>query len=272
MTVADLRARTRLIALDLDGTTLTTDRQIHPRNISAIRRATASGVVVVLASGRIRPSMAPFARQLELGDGPLICSNGAHIVDLDGSTLEASYLGATEQGAILDFAEREGLHVNGYTTDHMFYLHESVWVELYRTRAKTIPARRVDVVELRAMRLIKLMVIAEPARIHDIAMRGDELFDTESISLTESEPEYLEFLPRNANKGAALQRLAEHLQIRRSEVMAVGDYLNDVEMVAWAGNGVAMGNAVPEVRAVARSVVPNNDDGGVADAIESVLE
>src|SRR5580704_13474888 len=77
----------RLIALDLDGTTLTSGREIHPRNLSAVRRATAAGITVVLASGRIRPSIAPFARQLGFPNGPFICSNGAHIVDADGSSL-----------------------------------------------------------------------------------------------------------------------------------------------------------------------------------------
>lgn len=265
-------AKIRLIALDLDGTTLTSDREIHPRNAEAIGRASRAGIVVVLASGRIRPSIYPFATRLGLGQGPLICSNGAHIVDSDGSTLAASYLGEPEQNAILDYALREGLHVNGYTTDRMFYLYDSAWLELYRTRARTIPTEQVGATELRSMQLIKLMVIAEPATIRAIALQGDELFDTDRVALTESEPEYLEFLPRLSNKGAALRQLADHLHIDRSSVMAVGDYLNDVEMVAWAGFGVAMGNAVPEVKAVARRIVANNDEGGVADAIASVLQ
>jgi len=271
MSELEAGAKVRLIALDLDGTTLTSEREIHPRNVEAIVQASRAGIVIVLASGRIRPSISPFARRLELGQGPLICSNGAHIVDSDGSTLAASYLGAPEQNAILDFALHEGLHINGYTTDRMFYLHDSRWLELYRTRARTIPVQKVGVEELRTMQLIKLMVVAEPPIIHELALQAHTWLDTERVTLTESEPEYLEFLSRAANKGAALQRLAEHLHIDRTGVMAVGDYLNDVEMVAWAGYGVAMGNAVPEVKAVANRVVANNDEGGVADAIASVL-
>jgi Cof subfamily protein (haloacid dehalogenase superfamily) len=154
----------------------------------------------------------------------------------------------------------------------MFYLDDSAWLELYRTRARTIPTEKVSIEELRAMQLIKLMVISEPAKIRALALRGRELLHTDRVTLTESEPEYLEFLPRSANKGAALQRLAEHLHVDRANVMAVGDYLNDVEMVAWAGYGIAMGNAITEVKAVARRVVANSDEGGVADAIESVLK
>ncbi|MHB8635356.1 MAG: Cof-type HAD-IIB family hydrolase [Fimbriimonadaceae bacterium] len=265
-------ARISLIALDLDGTTLTTERQIHPRNVDVIARATRAGVTIALASGRIRPSMAPFARHLGLGDGPLICSNGAHIVDASGATLYESHLALDEQNAILDFALREGLHVNGYTTERMYFLSDSAWLELYRTRARTIPTERVGIDSLRAERLIKLMIIAEPVRIRAIAAQGASLFNAERVAFTESEPEYLEFLPRDANKGAALERLAAHLGVDQGAVMAVGDYLNDVEMVAWAGFGVAMGNAVAEVKAVARLVVANNDEGGVADAVASVLQ
>ncbi len=154
--------RVRLIAIDLDGTLLTSDRQIHPDNLAAIRHARREGIVVVLASGRIRPSIAPFAAELELGAGPIICSNGAHIVGLDGLSLRESFLDADVRQAIIDFALREGLHLNGYTTDEMFYLHDDAWSELYKRRAKTIPSHIVDADTLRSMPLIKLMVIGGP--------------------------------------------------------------------------------------------------------------
>jgi len=216
--------------------------------------------------------MAPFARELGLGAGPLICSNGAHIVDADGSNLAVEYLGAQARNTIIDYALSQGFHLNGYTTDQMFYLDESPWLELYRTRAKTIPTERIGLEAMRALDAIKLMIIAEPGKIKELATRGHALFNPAEVALTESEPEYLEFLPRMANKGAALQRLAAHLGLDRDAVMAVGDYLNDVEMVAWAGHGVAMGNAMPEVKCVAARVVGDNNEGGVADAIEYVLQ
>ena len=261
----------RLIAIDLDGTLLTSDRQIHPDNVSAIARARNSGVSVVLASGRIRPSIAPFARELDLHSSPLICSNGAHVVDGNGSSVLESHLVNSIRNSVIDFAEREGMHLNGYTTDEMFYLHDDAWSDLYRQRARTIPSHVVPVEALRAMKLIKLMVIGEPRRIRSIAERGSELFDLNHVVLTESEPEYLEFLPANANKGHALQVLSKHLGINQENIMAIGDYLNDVEMVKWAGYGVAMGNAVPEVKAVSDAITTINDEGGVARAIASVL-
>src|SRR5579871_179180 len=167
-----LSAKVRLIALDLDGTTLTSERRIHPRNAGAIARARAAGATVVLASGRIRPSMAPFARELGLGAGPLICSNGAHIVDADGSNLAVEYLGAQARNTIIDYALSQGFHLNGYTTDQMFYLDESPWLELYRTRAKTIPTERIGLEAMRALDAIKLMIIAEPGKIKELATRG----------------------------------------------------------------------------------------------------
>ncbi len=89
--------------------------------------------------------------------------------------------------------------------------------------------------------------------------------------LTESEPEYLEFLPAHANKGEALATLSQSLEIPQQNVMAIGDYLNDLEMVSWAGFGVAMGNAVDEVKATAKAITGINDEGGVAMAISAVL-
>lgn len=262
----------RLIALDLDGTTLTSDRRLHPRNITAIQQAAARGVTVVLASGRIRPSMLPYATELGLGSGPLICSNGAHVVGPRGDNLVENHLTDGLKNAVIDFAEANELHLNAYTTDQMFFIEPSKWLDLYKTRARTIPAYQKTRDEIRALNLIKLMIIAEPPVIRSLAQRGNSFVDVSEVSLTESEPEYLEFLPGTANKGEGLRALANHMGIPREQVMAVGDYLNDLEMVRWAGYGVAMGNAVDAVKAAAKHITLTNDEAGVAIAIETVLQ
>jgi Cof subfamily protein (haloacid dehalogenase superfamily) len=122
------------------------------------------------------------------------------------------------------------------------------------------------------MDLVKLMVIGEPERIRKILVEGHKTFDANQVELTESEPEYLEFLPAHVSKGQALDRLSRYLGIEQHNVMAIGDYLNDVEMISWAGYGVAMGNAMAEVKAVAQAVTTTNNEGGVARAIAIVLQ
>jgi hypothetical protein len=122
------------------------------------------------------------------------------------------------------------------------------------------------------MQLIKLMIIGEPHRIQAIRDVDSSYFNLDEVVLTESEPEYLEFLPAQADKGTALAHLSSHLDIPQNQVMAIGDYLNDLSMVRWAGYGVAMGNAVSEVKAVANAITSINDEGGVGRAIASVLQ
>src|SRR5438876_758942 len=92
-----------------------------------------------------------------------------------------------------------------------------------------------------------------------------------SINSVFSEDTFLEILPQGSSKGAALEFVAQHLGIPLSEIIAVGDNLNDLEMIRTAGLGVAMGNAPPELRAQAGYVTSTNDEGGLAEVIERFI-
>jgi len=126
--------------------------------------------------------------------------------------------------------------------------------------------------QVRRMSLLKLILIDNPAVIRRHRDELGALLPSDIAFLTESEPEYLEVLSPNANKGLGLKTLSESMGIRQDETAAIGDYLNDVEMVRWAGIGAAMANAVDEVKLAADIHVRSNDDGGVAQFIDYLLE
>jgi hydroxymethylpyrimidine pyrophosphatase-like HAD family hydrolase len=126
--------------------------------------------------------------------------------------------------------------------------------------------------EVRQMNLLKLILIDHPSAIKGHHDALADLLSPRLGALTESEPEYLEVLSPEASKGLGLKVLSESLSIAQSETAAIGDYLNDLEMVQWAGIGAAMANAQPEVKSIAQVEVATNNDAGVAEFIDYLIE
>lgn len=263
--------RTRLLAIDLDGTLLRSDRTPHPENVTAINRARQAGIRVVLASGRISMSVLDFSRTLGL-DGAMICSNGGHVQGPDNS--ELLHLGLSKEAVkiALEYTEQANVHTSAYTRDNLYFLGQSEWGEKYRQRVRIVMPEIATVQEVTDMNLLKLILIDEPDRIQRHRLELERLLPQSLAALTESEPEYLEVLSPDANKGRGLKVLSESLGMQQQETAAIGDYLNDLEMVSWAGIGAAMGNAADEVKKVADLQVPTNEEAGVAFFIDYLLE
>ncbi len=260
----------RLVALDLDDTLLDRSRKISPRAKAAIKAAIAQGVTVTVATGRMYPSALPYARQLAL-DVPLITYNGALIRSgLSGETLLHRPLGeATTQKVYSLFRER-GWYLQVYLDDVLYVRVRDTNARAYEAVAgiESVPVGD----ELWSLKgaPTKLLTMAEPHLIPEIeaALReacGDQVYTANSRA------NYLEMTDPQANKGAALAFLAGRLGIGREAVMAVGDSANDLDMIEYAGWGVAMGNANPQVKAAAQAVTAANDADGVAAAIEEYV-
>jgi Cof subfamily protein (haloacid dehalogenase superfamily) len=118
--------------------------------------------------------------------------------------------------------------------------------------------------------IIKMMMIDEPALLDEIIPLIPESF-MEKYTVVKSTPFFLEILNKEVHKGAALERLATHLGLDRSEVMALGDNENDVTMIEYAGLGIAMANATENVKNAADIITASNDEHGVAEAIKQYI-
>ena len=260
----------RLIALDLDGTTLTSDREIHPENRLAIQRATKAGVQVVLASGRIYSSMERFAQELDLLS-PMICANGAHVIGHGGGEILHRALDPRVAETVWSYAEVEDLHVNVYSRRLLYYRKETEWSKLYHQRLGMDLGEVVPRQDALGLDITKMMIVDSPARIPEHRVEMTTRLAEFDVYITESESEYLEFLPASTNKGTGLAHLAGSLGLEASQVAAIGDYMNDLEMVQWAGVGGAVANAAPQVLESADFVGPSNDQAGVARFIDWIL-
>jgi Cof subfamily protein (haloacid dehalogenase superfamily) len=259
----------RLLAIDLDGTLLTRDKRILASSSEAIREAQDAGVTVVLATGRIRPSMVPFAKQLGLADGPAICGNGTHTALSPSEDLYQLNLSDEAVQIVTQYALDGDLHLNVYTHDRLFFLRETPWGDLYRSRVETVEPEALNG-KLDGLTCIKVLLVDDPSRIAEHSKAISARVGSK-VRATESEPEYLEFMDSQATKGYAVAQLAAKLGIDRGEVAVIGDYLNDIEMIRYARLSGAVGNAHPSVKSAANVVVSSNEEGGVSEFIRQFV-
>ena len=255
-----VRGRTgifRLAAIDLDGTLLRSDGTIGERTKRAVRE-TRLDVVLVTARGPL--TIHDIAAELEI-EGRAICSNGALVVDLATQEIVRQRLLESEVALRLVHELRERLPGIRFAVEHESFAHEpgfSAW-------NWTPPAgtRVADVVELLADPATKLILRHaehDTVAIQDLAR---ELVG-ESLTVVASGSEAVEVTAAGVNKATAVAELG----VPPEQVIAFGDYPNDIPLLTWAGLGVAMGNAHPDVVAVADEVTATNDEDGVAVVLE----
>ncbi|MCG0238012.1 MAG: Cof-type HAD-IIB family hydrolase [Firmicutes bacterium] len=282
----------RLVALDLDGTLLDRQGQIRPANMAALARAAARGVTVAIVTGRPVGSARDLARQLSRGIGapvPFAACNGAVVFGADGRRIAARPIASGVLAQALALLEAEGALVECYGLEHVFIdrlrQHLSRWWDpgrpplaraagALRTAWYMIRTNRVRVVRslpqwARQARepVCKIFVVdLDEESSRRLADRLAAALPT--LHITSSGPDNLEVGAPQAHKGWGLRMLAESLRIPREAILAIGDGLNDLEMLEYAGLGVAMGNGAPEVRARADWVAPGVEEDGVARAVE----
>jgi len=260
----------KLVAIDLDDTLLDNSRTISPRARAAIAAAVAQGVTVTVATGRMFPSALPYARQLGL-DVPLITYNGALVrCGLSGETLLHKPLDPAAAGAVLALFRERGWYVQVYLDDVLYVRERDASARRYEEIAGVTAVPVGDGLWSLAGAPTKMLAMADPERIPaiDAAVRAA---CGRRVYTAASKPYYLEITHPDATKGAALAFLAGRLGIGRGAVMAIGDSVNDLDMIEYAGLGVAMGNAGEQVREAADAVTAANDADGVAAAIEEFV-
>jgi len=259
----------RLVAMDLDDTLLRDDWTISPRVVKAIQKAQLQGVKMTIATGRMPISTRPYAEQLGL-DVPVITYHGAMIQQaLSGDILFRRVIPSALAAEIVQDVAGRGVYTQIYLKDRVITQELKDWSFEY-ARISNVRIEEVD---------LSILLSQEPEGVEKILLMGEEadldqlaplLRQTygERVNITKSKPYFLEMTDGSVNKGVALAALAEHFGINQSEVMAIGDSFNDLEMINYAGLGVAMGNARPEIQERADVITTSNEDDGVAVAIE----
>ncbi|MDY6055985.1 Cof-type HAD-IIB family hydrolase [Micrococcus sp.] len=266
--------RPRLIATDLDGTIVgyahTRTGRVSPRTLAALRTAHRAGVHVVVVTGRPLRWLAPLRAQL--GDvGPMICSNGAVVVDPASGDVLASR--PVPRPVVHDVAARVRA-LDPTATFGAEALEGFFWEEGFSQEdlGQGTPGSLEQALPSGA-RVVKLMARSQ-ALCPDEFLAAVRAEVGDAVTTTHSAPgmSLVEISAPGVHKAATLAELAASRGVGPADVVAFGDMPNDAEMLTWAGLGLAVADAHPSLREVADAVVGACDDDGVAAAVETLLQ
>lgn len=269
----------RLIALDLDGTTLRPDKSLAAATRTAIEDALAAGIQVAVASGR---SFASLPREvLEIpGIEYAITSNGAAVYRVSEGrrcrqcllTVEAveEILAVTPENCAMEtFVEGVPYARADYAADPMAFGASPRAVDYIQSTRRRVQDIRAFILKHRSeLDAIDVIVRSEEEKGW---VRAALKASVQDVYITSSVPQLIEISHRDAGKRAALEWLTQHLNLSLSQTAAFGDAENDREMLCAAGLGVAMENAPDEVKAVADAVTKSCQEDGVAYYIRKIL-
>jgi len=261
----------QLIAIDVDGTLLRSDKRLSKKVVRTIHEATAKGVRVVLASARPPRSMREIYDLLKL-DTYQVNYNGALIHDpLTRRHIHHQPLQGALAARIIKVARKvePGVVVSIEILDKWYTDHVDDTLPTETSKA-FMPDYIGPLEAFLHVPVTKLMLLAMPRRIAAIREAVVKKFSKE-ISLAVSDLHLLQVVHPKVDKSHALAMVAKHYNVPRESVMAIGDAPNDVGMLKWAGLGVAVGNAWVETREAADIVVPANDEDGVSHAIRKYV-
>jgi hypothetical protein len=235
-----------LIALDLDNTMLTNDKQISAPTKYWINRAHKAGITVIFTTGRGIQTTQHLWEELEL-ETPMVLVNGAEIWKRPGELMERHILASEDVRDLVKFAEANGARFWGYSVESLS--HSRDWSEaMYEQSWLKFGIRHNDLEVINRLR--------------------DEVRSWGRFEVTQSHPVNMEISCPGISKAYGLKKVCEYLHIDLNQVMAVGDSHNDYKMLQAAGLGVAMANASPEIKAIADVHTASNEEDGVAKAIQ----
>jgi Cof subfamily protein (haloacid dehalogenase superfamily) len=269
----------RLLVLDIDGTIAGTSNDIREPVKQAVRAAQAKGVQVAIATGRMYRSALRFHQ--EIGSTlPLMAYQGALIQDPNTQQI-LRHLTVSKSTALklLDYFEqpelRSLLSIHFYINDQLYVRELTPETQLYAERSSITP---IPVGDLRRAldfdtEPTKVLALSDDIALIDHLLGNLRLqYTPAELYLTKSVATFFEATNPSVNKGQAVRFLAEEiLGLQASNVMTIGDNFNDLEMIEYAGIGVAMGDAPSEVKAIAQWVAPSVELDGAAAAIENFL-
>lgn len=259
----------RLIASDVDGTMLPRGGVISENLRDAIGQCCAAGIPFIIASGRWIGAMGDVIAQSGCSGMPLIIANGAAVLDGNEQPLREWLLDDTDARRVYDILRGFDVQINGYGRNVLYCLNtaalkrRSSMIEGYigmKDHRLVLEDRALFEIE-GLHNAYKLEALSENPAI--IAGVQDALKDT-GLSVTHSSVRNVEIMAPGVNKGAALKWLANYLNIPAECCMAFGDNMNDFDLLSAAGWPVAVGNADPALKRIARIVAPADVDDGVA--------
>lgn len=271
----------KLVAIDLDGTLLDSNKLLSAENKAAIKEAKEAGVKVVLCTGRPLRSMQHLLEEADLMDDEdiVITYNGGLIQKAKtGEIINEITFNREECLDIYQLGQQLNLPVNFIDLD---YVYEPEYPEdaasIYMNASREIPKenalefKAIDIEELPDPFKINKIVMSRPAEELDAMIPTIPESYHEKYNIYKSQSFILEVLPDHVDKGYSMRIIGDMLGLEKEQIMGIGDQENDLSLVVNAGLGVAMDNAIDSVKEAANYITKSNDDNGVAYAIRKFI-
>ncbi|AYO30074.1 HAD family phosphatase [Biomaibacter acetigenes] len=265
----------KLVTIDIDGTLIRDDLTVSKKTVEKIKKVMENNIMITLCTGRPHVAAKYFAEMLGI-KGYQISQNGAYIKH------------NISQEVILhdtlprEIAENINTLCRQYRRFSLSLLYEDIcyyekqdelamYVNLNINLVKPIRVNDINELIIEEQKApTKILITGEPQDLDFFMNCLVDLYEGQ-VNILRSGAHFLDIISIKASKGRALKILSKQLRINREEIMAIGDNFNDIDMIEFAGIGVAMGNAPEEVKNVADFVAASNNDDGVANALEKFL-
>ncbi|MBC2273032.1 HAD family phosphatase [Listeria welshimeri] len=276
---------TQAIILDIDGTLLNDDKKISSETKKALITAQQNGVKLILASGRPTTGMHLYAEQLEMEKyhGLLVSYNGAKVVDCQTKEeLFNQTLTIAEGKAVLEHMKQfevkvmidkdDYMYVNNVYDCYIPYKGEEINIIQYESRGGNFKlCEKEDLAAFLDYRINKILTAGDPDYMQKNYQAMRAPFKN-TLNCVFTADFYFEFTAKNIDKAKALDTVLTPMGIHAENIIAFGDGHNDITMVKYAGTGIAMDNAVPELKAVANSITLSNNKDGIAHVLNNFIK
>lgn len=264
----------KVLALDLDGTLTNSEKKITDKTRKVLQHAMKDGLRVVLASGRPTIGVLPLAKKLKMEQygGYVLSFNGGKIIDCtNGEEVYSNSLPKEVLPDVCNIVRKHKVGMLTYQGNTIVTEDETNPYVLIECRInKTEPVKVECLEESLTEPVPKCLIVGEPELLAPVKEELEQRFENK-LTFYYSEPYFLEVMPLGVEKSASLARLLEILKLKRENLMACGDGLNDLTMLKFAGLGVAMENACQQAKHIADVITASNDEDGVAVAVNKYI-
>lgn len=261
-----MAGKIKLVATDIDGTLVKWDTSVSDGVKDCIKKLQENGVKVVLVTGRMHCATKHLRDELGL-NSPVVSYQGGLIKDSDGKTLYQENLDSDYAKEIINWAHKNGVHLNLYIDDKLYVEKDDDCVKRY-TDGKFVPYTVCPFESLKIENVNKILAIdygnAERVTgwISELQAKFPELY------IVKSTPFFCEIGSPLAKKSLGVEFLAKHWNLSQDEILTIGDQNNDIELLKAGGVKVAMGNATPELKECANYITDSVENDGFVKAIE----
>ena len=255
----------KMVATDIDGTILGNNFEFSPAVINCIKDLTNKGIKVVLVTGRMHLAALKLAKKLNITT-PIVSYQGGLIKEQNGNTLYEKTLNPERAKEVIKWAKENNIHINLYMDDYLYVENDNIAIKRY-TGERFIPYEVCNFDDLEIKNVNKILAIdfENPDKVTGwveyLKKQMPELY------IVKSTPYFCEVSSPEAKKSCAVEFLSKYYNIKKEEILSIGDQDNDIELLKAGGIAVAMGNASEKLKACADYITDSIDNDGFVKAI-----